>query len=457
MAGSYSLYAKHNNLKADEAKNKLFTESIIRYAEQLQISNNPRDLAVASQLLDFHEMVKKPNQKENPMHVEQLRRAVTLSPKDADIAWLEAMGCGRLKAACNRENAVSRLQQMQPDNLAVHLLAFNQADIVANETQRLATLQAMANSRYSDIHYFSIGKLYFEALRGWHTPTKMSAYEAFGDDIDQSPVTDDEHRKVMAAGYSIAMGLPALQQITTYCKNENLAPDELQNCQKIAEIMIKDKTLIMHRIGLRIGVAVFKKEPEASQWREAYRTSYWQLSGHNHNRSIKETVNIVRRPYPTGSCAEASEGEIGCTVERAGSRVNKNKVQQCLRGRTRIRLGDKGEIRNVASPKDRGASAIDELHAVRAGERAHGDTRRAIQDSTVDLQDDGGLGCLGQQCGRHQGDGCHAAARELGEKHGFHGGLEAEGLLGPLTPNGARRDNSVRTGFWHRAATLCAG
>jgi hypothetical protein len=298
LAGAYSLHVKNNDLKADEAKNKLFTESIIRYTEQLQISNNPRDLVVASNLLDFHEMAENPNQAANPIHVEQLKKAIALSPGDADIAWLEAMGCGRLEAACNRENAVSRLQQMQPDNLAVHLLAFNQADIAANKTQRLTALQAMANSRYSDIHYFSIGKLYFEALRGWHPPMTLSAYDAFGDDIDQSPVTDDEHRKVMAAGYSMAMGLPALQQITTYCKNESLTSDELQYCQKIAALMIKDKTLLMHRIGLRIGVAAFKQEPEASQWREAYRVSYWQLSGYDPRRKIKYSERKAFNAWP---------------------------------------------------------------------------------------------------------------------------------------------------------------
>jgi hypothetical protein len=298
LAGSYSLHARNNAANVDEVKNKLFRESIIRYAEQLQTSNNPRDLVVAAQLLDFHEMVKEPDQLANPMHVEQLKRAVTLSPKDADIAWLEAMGCGRLKAACNRENAVSRLQHMQPDNLAVHLLAFNQADTAANDAQRLTALQAMANSRYSDIHYFSLGKLYLEALRGWHPPTQVSAYDAFGDDIDQSPITDDEQRKVMAAGYSIAVALPALQHITTYCKNENLTSEELHNCQKIAKIMIKDNTLIMHRIGLRIGVAVFKQEPAAGQWREAYRVSYWQLSGHHPNRKKQYSERKYFNAWP---------------------------------------------------------------------------------------------------------------------------------------------------------------
>jgi hypothetical protein len=298
LAGNYSLHARNNAVNTDEAKNKLFTESITRYAEQLQTSNNPRDVVVAAQLLDFHEMVKKPDQLVNPMHVEQLKRAIILSPKDADIAWLEAMGCGRLKAACNRETAVSRLQHLQPDNLAVHLLAFNQADTAANDAQRLIALQAMANSRYSDIHYFSIGELYLEALRDWHSPMKLSTYDAFGDDIDQSPITDEESRKIVAVGYSLAMGLPTLQHITTYCKNENLAPAELQNCQKIAVIMIKDNTLIMHRVGLRIGVAVFKREPAASQWREAYRVSYWQLSGHHPNRKKKYSERKYLNAWP---------------------------------------------------------------------------------------------------------------------------------------------------------------
>ena len=298
ISGANSLYLRSVASPLDDAKNKKFTESIIRYAEQLQISNNPRDLVVASQLLDFHEMAKKPEQAANPMHVDQLKKAIALAPGDADIAWLEAMGCGRLEAACDPQNAIIRLKKMEPGNLAVYLLAFDRADKAGDKVRQKTELLAMANSRYSDIHYFSIGKLYFEALRGWRSPTKLSAYDAFGDDIDQSPVTDDEHRKVMAAGYSIAMGLPALQQITTYCKNENLTSDELQYCQKIATLMIKDRTLIMHRIGLRIGLAVFKQEPAASQWREAYRVSYWQLSGHHPNRKMEYSERKYFNAWP---------------------------------------------------------------------------------------------------------------------------------------------------------------
>lgn len=297
MAGGYSLYLKSIASPLDDAKNKKFTESIIRYAEQLQISNNPRDQVVAAQLLNFHEMTKKPEQAANPMLVDQLKKAIALAPGDADIAWLEAMGCGRLEAACNRENAVARLKQMEPDNLAISLLAFNRADNDGDAARRKSELQAMANSRYSDIHYISIGKLYYEVFRGWHSPTKLSPYDAFGDDIDQSPVTDDEHRKVMAAGYSIAMGLPALQQITTYCKNENLLEDELKYCQKIAALMVQDKTLIMHRIGLRIGLAVFKQEPAASQWREAFRTSAW-LNMYRPNKKTKYSAREEIRNWP---------------------------------------------------------------------------------------------------------------------------------------------------------------
>ncbi len=297
-AGSYSLYAKSIASPMNDAKNQKFNESIIRYAEQLQISNNPRDLVVAALFLDFHDMVNAPERLAKPMHIEQIRRAIALSPKDADIAWLEAMGCDRLQAACDVENALARLRIIEPNNLAVHMLTFNLADKAGNAELRKTALQTMANSRYSDIHYSSVGNMFFEAFRGWHSPMPITAADMFGDDINQAPVTDDESRKIVAMGYSMAMGLPALQQITTYCKAEKVPKDELQYCQKIATVMIKDKTLIMHRIGLRIGVEVFKQEPAAGRWREAYRISYWQLSGHDPHRKIKHSERKYFNEWP---------------------------------------------------------------------------------------------------------------------------------------------------------------
>lgn len=305
MAGAYSLYLKSIASPLDDAKNKKFTESIIRYAERLQISNNPRDLVVASKLLDFHEMAKKPEQAANPMHVDRLKKAIALAPGDADIAWLEAMGCGRLEAACNRENAVARLKQMEPENLAVYLLAFDRADKAGDKARQKTELQAMANSRYSDIHYFSIGKLYYEAFRGWHSPMEISVKEIFGDESNQAPVTDDESRKVVAIGYSFMIGLPPLQQLLTHCKSEKLPEDELQSCQKIAALMVQDKTLIMHRIGLRIGLAVFKQEPAASQWREAFRTNAW-LNMYRPNKKTKYSAREEIRSWP-----HEDEDEVG--------------------------------------------------------------------------------------------------------------------------------------------------
>ena len=291
MAGANTLYRKSIASPLEDAKNIKLNQSLIRYMEQLQISNNPRDVAIAVQFIDFHESIHRADKPINSMLVMQLKNVILQSPDDVDIAWMEALGCGRLEAACDPENAITRLKRLEPENLAVYLLAFNRADKAGDNRLRLSELHAMANSGYSDIHYSSISKLYYEAFRGWHTPIKISAKELFGDDSNQAPVTDDEARKVVSMGYSMAMGLPTLQQLSTYCKAEKLPADQLQYCQKIATVMIKDKTLIMHRIGLRIGVEVFMQEPAASQWREAYRVSYWQLSGHGHDPNGKTKSN----------------------------------------------------------------------------------------------------------------------------------------------------------------------
>lgn len=291
MAGAYALYLKDTgSLPVDKVNDKKLNDSLIRYMEQLQISNNPRDVFVAVQFLDFHESVNQTAKPVNELFVKQLKKAIAQSPDDADIAWVEAMGCGRLEAACDPENGIARLKRLEPDNLASYLIAFGRADKKGDAAGRKAELMAMANSRYSDIHYYSTGKLYLESLRAWHAPMPISVHALFGNDTNQAPVTDEESRKIIAAGYSLVMSLPPLSPLSEYCKNEQLPADELQACQKIATLMIKDKTLIMHSVGLRIGLSVFRQEPDATQWREAFRTKAWL----NLYRPNKKTTHSLR-------------------------------------------------------------------------------------------------------------------------------------------------------------------
>lgn len=298
MAGSYSLYLKSTGASpADKANNKKLNDSLIRYMELLQVSNNPRDIVVAVQFLDFHESVNQTAKPVNAMFVKQLKNAIAQSPDDADIAWVEAMGCGRLEAACAPDNGIARLKRLEPDNLATYLIAFGRADRKGDAAGRKAELMAMANSRYSDIHYYSTGNLYYESLRAWHAPMPISVYALFGDDINQAPVTDEETRKVIAAGYSFMMSLPPLSPLSEYCRNEQLPADELQACQKIATLMVKDKTLIMQSIGLRIGLSVFRQEPEATQWREAFRTRAW-LNLYRPERKTSHSLRDEMNAWP---------------------------------------------------------------------------------------------------------------------------------------------------------------
>ncbi|MGH8050519.1 MAG: hypothetical protein ACREPB_07675 [Arenimonas sp.] len=298
MAGSYALYLKSTGSSPlDKANNEKLNHSLTRYMEQLQVSNNPRDIVVAVQFLDFHESGNQTAKPVSAMFVKQLKRAIAQSTDDSDIAWVEAMGCGRLEAACDPENAIARLKRLEPDNLAVYLLAFSRADRNGDAASRKAELAAMANSRYSDIHYYSTGNLYLESLRGWHSPMPISVYALFGDDINQAPVTDEESRKVVAAGYSLMMSLPPLSPLSEFCNSEQLPIDELQACQKIATLMVKDKTLIMHSVGLRIGLSVFQQEPEATQWRQAFRTHTW-LNLYRPNKKSTHSLRDEMNAWP---------------------------------------------------------------------------------------------------------------------------------------------------------------
>lgn len=261
-----------------EADQDRIDKSLYEHSKLLQQSDKARDIAVSAFLQNAYQSKKNEGSPPSSENIALLKKAISLDPNDPDLAWLEAMDCSQLAAACNKADALLRLKKIEPDNLAVHLLDFNQAVEKQDFFARDNALQAMADSHYSDIHYFSQGYFYYYALRDWNSPVKLKASQLFSDDINQKPVTQDEMRKMVANGYSIATAMPALQSLIEFCKEEGLDNEPLESCQKIARIMVTDKTIIMNRIGLLIGATVFRQNPQASQWRNNYRKSYWLSS-----------------------------------------------------------------------------------------------------------------------------------------------------------------------------------
>lgn len=277
-AGNFSRHEERKTSLYSEAVQNSINKSLYRHAGKLQGSGNARDLAVSALFLDRYQPKRGVDSPASVESVEQLRQAIASSPNDADLAWLEATDCARLSKACDKQNAIRRLKRIEPRNLAVHLLEFNEATMSRDDAARDMALKAIANSRYSDIHYFSLGALYYDALRNWNSPVTFNASEVFQEDSDQTSVTAEEQRKMIAIGYSAASAIPALQFISTFCQKTDLNQDQLQNCKSVARLMTTDKTIVVHRQGLRIGIAVFKHGPEAEQWRAAYLQSHWLSS-----------------------------------------------------------------------------------------------------------------------------------------------------------------------------------
>lgn len=278
VGGTFPRHVEYDTSLFSNSTQNGINKSLYRHAGKLQSSGNARDLAASAFFLDSYQPTRQVDSPASVENIEQLRQAIASSPNDADLAWLEATDCARLFKACDKQNAIRRLNRIEPDNLAVHLLEFNQASINHDDDVRDMALNAMANSRYSDIHYFSLGGLYYDALRNWNSPVTLKASEFFQDDTDQTPVTIEEQRKMIAIGYSAASAIPALQFVSDFCKKTDLNQEQLQNCKSVARLMTTDKTIVVHRIGLRIGIAVFKHSPEAEQWRAAYLQSHWLSS-----------------------------------------------------------------------------------------------------------------------------------------------------------------------------------
>ena len=182
-----------------------------------------------------------------------------------------------MTAACDKKEALARLVKLEPDNAAVDLLIFNEANAAGDSSAALQALQSGGSKTRFELPIHAIGNLYFESLQGWNSPVVINSRDYFGKNAkDFSPLTQDEIRKTAAIGYSMAFALPAFQHYSSYCKPAPAQAVQLEACRKFTENFAKDKNIISRRIATDIAVALFTQSPEKEEWLELREQSIWQ-------------------------------------------------------------------------------------------------------------------------------------------------------------------------------------
>jgi len=280
LAGDFSRYQKAQLTSIDPADEKKLRASFYEYAKQLETSGNPRDLAVSA----FLQVSNHPDRElgtafaPSAGNIALLKKALTHGQDDATLAWLEALDCGWMTDACDKDAGLARLLKLQPENAAVDFFQFNEAHWAGNTEAAWKALANGGNKKYFSLPIDAIGTMYFESLQNWRSPITMNPRFVFGENAKNiDPLTQDEYRKIEAFGYSIALAIPALQHYSEYCKPAPADPGKLLACQKFTTLFATGNTRLSRGLDTNIALSVFTQSPEKEKW-QALRTQYqWQF------------------------------------------------------------------------------------------------------------------------------------------------------------------------------------
>jgi len=279
LAGDFSRYARAHSTAGNPTDERNAQASLFAYAKKLEASDKPRDLVVSA----FLQVSNKP--RDNPeqgfvvsqAEIDLLRKALALGKNDSTLAWLEAMDCGWMSAACDKEAALFRLSKLEPNNAAVDILHLNEADSGGNSD---AAWLAMANGgqkKYFQLPIDAIGAMYYQSLRDWNSPITYDPKDIFGKNAkDLRPLNQEEYRKITALGFSIAIAIPALQTYTKYCKPAPANSAHLQACRQFTEKLATDNSTLFRGLGTSTAKGLFLQSPEKEAWASRRNLHQWQ-------------------------------------------------------------------------------------------------------------------------------------------------------------------------------------
>ena len=279
LAGDFSRYLRVHSSASEQADIVKVQASLFAYAKSLEASDNPRDLAVSAFLqvsnkprdnLEQHVL---PSQEE----IALLRKALALGRNDATLTWFEAMNCGWMSPACDKNAALIRLSKLEPDNAAVDLLYLNEADAAGNAEAAWQAIERGGQRKYFQLPIDAIGGMYYESLRNWHSPITYDPKDIFGKKAkDLRPLSQEEYRKITAFGFSLAVAIPALQDYSLYCRPAPTNSSHLKICQQFTDKFAAGDNMLLQGMGTRMGAELFLQSPEKEIWQARRNQHQWQ-------------------------------------------------------------------------------------------------------------------------------------------------------------------------------------
>ncbi len=279
LAGDFSRYARDHSTAGNQADASNVQASLYAYAKKLETSGNPRDLAVSAFLQVSNKPRNGPEQgfAASQAEIDLLRKALALGQNDATLTWFEAMNCGWMSAACDKNAALTRLSKLEPDNAAVDLLYLNEADAAGNAEAAWQAIERGGQRKYFQLPIDAIGGMYYESLRNWNSPVTYDPKDIFGKKAkDLRPLSQEEYRKITAFGFSLAVAIPALQDYSLYCRPAPTNSSHLKICQQFTDKFAAGDNMLLQGMGTRMGAELFLQSPEKEIWQARRNQHQWQ-------------------------------------------------------------------------------------------------------------------------------------------------------------------------------------
>lgn len=255
----------------------------------------------------------------NPIAMAWLREAAALAPEDSLIAWAQVMACAGDEVACGRDDALLRLQAIEPDNALVWMYAANAARRPTASAERARHERRMLAATGFANHYGAVARAIHAAWDTVPMPAMNQAQRAglgamYGFDI---PEGEAAVRKLFSHGLTLGLALTPLHVVSEACLPERQPVDDPARhaaCVSLYERMATDDSVVIAPMsGLRGLILLHQDDPVAqAHWREAYRRFWWhyEQAGRLHRQlSLAQvlTGNHIQRFVADGELAAMRE------------------------------------------------------------------------------------------------------------------------------------------------------
>ncbi len=205
-----------------------------------------------------------------------LQAAVRRWPDDLDLAWFAVRACGS-KLRCDRDAAIERLVEIDPDNSAAWLEAMGHAKDRGDEVAYEAALAHAAQAKFHDSRLGSVFVAIQPVLARLPPTSSCRARDErwLRQELGRPPTADD-WADIEAHALELATALPGYRTLEG-CKERGgaLDPVRRRHCIALLSRIVDGDTLLEQGIGFAYLIPLQTDAAESARLRERYRHLQW--------------------------------------------------------------------------------------------------------------------------------------------------------------------------------------